>query len=122
MCEGQSSTLDRCLDRHAKDYAYLSATPNQLKAFAEAVGQMMRTQPNYSQRDLADYQVPVAIVQSEHDENMPNILLVAFAGIDPPAWSEPFRAAAEAGAIQQRDACFPRQGTFLKEGWCLVSA
>ena len=28
---------------------------------------------------------------------------------------EPFRTAAKAGAIQQRDACFPRQGSFLKE-------
>jgi pimeloyl-ACP methyl ester carboxylesterase len=29
--------LDRCLRRHAKDYARLSATPDQFKAFAEAV-------------------------------------------------------------------------------------
>jgi len=60
--------LDRCLGRHAKDYARLSATPDQFKEFAEAVGQMMKTQPNYSARDLADIRVPVSIVQSEHDE------------------------------------------------------
>jgi pimeloyl-ACP methyl ester carboxylesterase len=60
--------LDRCGGRHAKDYALLSATPDQFKAFAEAVGQMMKTQPNYSARDMADIHVPVAIVQSEHDE------------------------------------------------------
>ena len=29
---------------------------------------MQRTQPNYSARDLAAINVPVAIVQSEHDE------------------------------------------------------
>ena len=29
---------------------------------------MMRTQPNYSAHDLAGIRVPVAIVQSEHDE------------------------------------------------------
>jgi pimeloyl-ACP methyl ester carboxylesterase len=29
--------LDRCLRRHAKDYVQLSATPDQFKAFAEAV-------------------------------------------------------------------------------------
>jgi pimeloyl-ACP methyl ester carboxylesterase len=29
---------------------------------------MQRTQPNYSARDLAQIHVPVAIVQSEHDE------------------------------------------------------
>jgi pimeloyl-ACP methyl ester carboxylesterase len=60
--------LDRCFGRHAKDYARLSATPDQFKAFAEAVGEMMKTQPNYSARDMADIHTPVAIVQSEHDE------------------------------------------------------
>jgi pimeloyl-ACP methyl ester carboxylesterase len=60
--------LDRCLGRHAKDYTELSATPDQFKAFAEAVGQMQKTQPNYSACDLANIQVAVAIVQSEHDE------------------------------------------------------
>lgn len=60
--------LDRCLSRHAKDYARLSATPDQFKAFAEAVTLMMKTQPNYSTPDLAQISVPVAIVQSEHDE------------------------------------------------------
>jgi pimeloyl-ACP methyl ester carboxylesterase len=60
--------LDRCLSRHARDYACVSATPGQFKEFAEAVGQMMKTQPNYSARDLAQIRVPVSIVQSEHDE------------------------------------------------------
>jgi pimeloyl-ACP methyl ester carboxylesterase len=63
-----SPILDRCFDRHAKDYAQLSATPDQFKTFAEAVGQMQKTEPNYSARDMADIHVPVAIVQSEHDE------------------------------------------------------
>jgi pimeloyl-ACP methyl ester carboxylesterase len=60
--------LDRCLSRHAKDYAQLSSTPDQFKAFAEAVSLMMRTEPNYSAHELAKISVPVAIVQSEHDE------------------------------------------------------
>jgi pimeloyl-ACP methyl ester carboxylesterase len=55
-------------DRHAKDYVRLSATPDQFKTFAEAVGLMMKTQPNYSARDLAEIRVPVTIMQSEHDE------------------------------------------------------
>jgi pimeloyl-ACP methyl ester carboxylesterase len=63
-----SPILDRCFGRHAKDYAQLSTTPDQFKAFAEAVGQMQKTEPNYSARDMADIHVPVAIVQSEHDE------------------------------------------------------
>jgi pimeloyl-ACP methyl ester carboxylesterase len=60
--------IDRSFGRHAKDYAQLSAARDQFKEFAAAVGQMMETQPNYSARDMADIRVPVAIVQSEHDE------------------------------------------------------
>jgi pimeloyl-ACP methyl ester carboxylesterase len=63
-----NAILDRCLGRHAKDYARLSATPDQFKDFADAVGQMMKTQPNYSVQDLAAVRVPVSIVQSEEDE------------------------------------------------------
>ncbi len=61
-------TLQRCFSRHQQDYAALSATPDQFEAFVEAVGLMQRTQPNYSVEDLAKIQVPVTIVQSEHDE------------------------------------------------------
>jgi len=60
--------LRRCFARHAKDYALLSATPDEFKAFSDAVGEMMKTQPNYVAADLARIRVPVAIVQSEHDE------------------------------------------------------
>jgi pimeloyl-ACP methyl ester carboxylesterase len=60
--------LRRCLSRHAKDYARLSATPDQFEAFSEAVGLMMQTQPNYTADELAQVRVPVTIVQSEHDE------------------------------------------------------
>jgi len=61
-------TLQRCFGRHVKDYAQLSATPSEFDAFAEAVGLMQKTQPNYSAHDLAAIGVPVAIIQSEHDE------------------------------------------------------
>jgi pimeloyl-ACP methyl ester carboxylesterase len=85
--------LDRCLGRHAKDYAQLSATPDQFKAFAEAVGLMMKTQPNYSARDMAEIRAPVTIAQSEHDEfikrehaeylvqSIPNAELVVLTGV-----------------------------------------
>jgi len=63
-----SPILRRCLGRHATDYALLSATPDQFDAFCDAVGLMMKTQPNYSADDLAGVRVPVAVVQSEHDE------------------------------------------------------
>jgi pimeloyl-ACP methyl ester carboxylesterase len=61
-------TLQRCFSRHVKDYALLSSTPDDFDAFSEAVGLMMKTQPNYSAEDLAGVCVPVAIVQSEYDE------------------------------------------------------
>jgi pimeloyl-ACP methyl ester carboxylesterase len=63
-----SPILDRCFSRHSRDYAQLSATPDQFKTFVEAVSLMMRTQPNYSVRDLAKISVPVAIVLGEYDE------------------------------------------------------
>jgi pimeloyl-ACP methyl ester carboxylesterase len=63
-----SPVIDRCFARHRKDYASLSATPDGFEPFVAAVGEMMRTQPNYTARDLAAIDVPVAIVQGEHDE------------------------------------------------------
>ena len=60
--------VQRCFNRHVKDYAELSSTPDQFDEFSEAVGLMQRTQPNYSADDLAQIRVPVAIVHSEHDE------------------------------------------------------
>jgi pimeloyl-ACP methyl ester carboxylesterase len=61
-------TVQRCFNRHVKDYAQLSPTPDQFDEFSEAVGLMQRTQPNYSAGDLAQIHVPVTIVHSEHDE------------------------------------------------------
>jgi pimeloyl-ACP methyl ester carboxylesterase len=63
-----SPLLGRCFGRHVKDYAQLSATPDQFEAFAAAVGLMQKTEPNYSARDLARIRVPVAIVHSDDDE------------------------------------------------------
>ncbi len=60
--------LERCLRRHREDYARLSATPGEFDSFSAAVGVMMKTQPNYTMHDLEQIRVPVAIVQSEHDE------------------------------------------------------
>ncbi len=59
---------NRCFARHARDYAELSATPDNFRNFVEDVSLMGRTQPNYSAHDLAQIGVPVVIAQSEHDE------------------------------------------------------
>lgn len=63
-----SPLLDRCFSRHRKDYATLSATPNGFDQFVDAVGLMMRSQPNYTREDLGAIKVPVAIALGEHDE------------------------------------------------------
>ena len=63
-----SPLLGRCFGRHVKDYAQLSATPDQFEAFAAAVGQMQKTEPNYSASDLGRIRVPVVIVHSDDDE------------------------------------------------------
>ncbi len=63
-----TAAMNRCFARHRKDYAELSATPEDFDRFVEDVGLMQRTQPNYSAEDLAKIRVPVVIVQSEHDE------------------------------------------------------
>jgi pimeloyl-ACP methyl ester carboxylesterase len=63
-----TAVIGRCLNRHKKDYAQLSATPDQFDRFSEAVSLMQSTQPNYSKDDLAKISVPVWIVQSEYDE------------------------------------------------------
>jgi pimeloyl-ACP methyl ester carboxylesterase len=60
--------IERCFSRHKQDYAALSATPEKFDEFVEAVGLMQRTQPDYSERDLAEIAVPVTIVHSEGDE------------------------------------------------------
>ena len=47
---------------------YEAEWQDQFGAVVGAVGRMQQTQPNYSAKDLAQIRVPVAIVQSEHDE------------------------------------------------------
>lgn len=60
--------LQRCVSRHMEDYKQLSTTPDQFEAFSGAVGLMQSTMPDYTAQDLAQISVPVAVVQSEHDE------------------------------------------------------
>ncbi len=88
-----SAALERCFARHGKDYAQLSVTPDQFKAFVEAVSLMQKTEPNYIARDLAEIRVPVTIAYSEEDEfikrehaeylakSIPNAELVVLTGV-----------------------------------------
>ncbi|WP_336799485.1 alpha/beta fold hydrolase [Kaistia sp. MMO-174] len=60
--------IDRCFSRHVADYAALSATPDDFKAFSGAVGLMQQTQPEYGADDLAAIDTPVTVCQSAEDE------------------------------------------------------
>ena len=62
------AVTERCFRRHTKDYARLSSTPERFDDFTKAVTLMMKTQPNYTARDLAAIKVPVTIAQGEQDE------------------------------------------------------
>ena len=113
-------TIQRCLARHTRDYAELSATPDQFQAFAEAVQQMQRTSRTILRAIWPKSTCPSpsckASMMSSSNSNTPNISPEhSRRGIDHPARREPFRTTAKARTIQRRDACFPKQGSFLKE-------
>lgn len=63
-----TDTIGGCLERHRKDWAALSPTPDAFDATFEAVATMQRSQPNYTAADLARIGVPFWSVIGEHDE------------------------------------------------------
>ncbi|MBN1409705.1 MAG: alpha/beta hydrolase [Spirochaetales bacterium] len=63
-----TSILKRCVNRHSLDYRNLSSTPGLFDELNEALGIMQKTQPNYTEKDLAKIRVPVTVVHSENDE------------------------------------------------------
>jgi pimeloyl-ACP methyl ester carboxylesterase len=63
-----TETIGRCLSRHRKDFAALSPTPDAFDTTFEAVGEMQRTQPNYTAADLAEIRVAFWSVLGEDDE------------------------------------------------------
>jgi non-heme chloroperoxidase len=58
----------RCFGRHRADYAALNPEPGNFVAFAEALGVMQQSEPNYGAADLADVRVPVTVALGEQDE------------------------------------------------------
>lgn len=61
-------TIQRCFNRHKRDYAELSPTPERFDKLVKDLAPMQQLQPNYSTADLAKIIVPVTIVQSEREE------------------------------------------------------
>jgi pimeloyl-ACP methyl ester carboxylesterase len=60
--------IGRIFGRHTRDYARLSSTPKRFDAFAEALVLMMKTQPSYTKRELAQIRVAVTIAHGVQDE------------------------------------------------------
>jgi pimeloyl-ACP methyl ester carboxylesterase len=109
-------TLNRCFARHAKGYAELSTTPEHFTDLVRAVTLMQQTQPNYSIHDLAKIRVPVAIVQSEHEEFHQTRTRRIFSPLYSryrvyhPQARDPLCSSAETGTIQRSNAEVCKQG------------
>jgi pimeloyl-ACP methyl ester carboxylesterase len=54
--------------RAGKEYARLSPTPGQYKAFVRQIGRMWASEPNWSADGLRSIKSPVAVVDGDHDE------------------------------------------------------
>jgi pimeloyl-ACP methyl ester carboxylesterase len=56
------------LARAEQEYAALSSTPSEFKAFTEAINEMWATQPKITKAQLNGIRVPTWIVDGDHDE------------------------------------------------------
>jgi len=65
---GQSPVFNAYIARAEKEYAALSPTPTDYKAFLEQIEKMWATQPNWTEEQLHGIAVPVWIVDADHDE------------------------------------------------------
>jgi len=65
---GQSPVFNAYIDRAAKEYEKLSATPTEYKSFLDQISKMWETQPNFTKEQLSSIKVPTWIVDADHDE------------------------------------------------------
>jgi pimeloyl-ACP methyl ester carboxylesterase len=63
-----SPVFNNFIARAEKEYATLSPTPTEYKAFLAQIGKMWETQPNWTAADLQKITVPTWIVDADHDE------------------------------------------------------
>jgi pimeloyl-ACP methyl ester carboxylesterase len=60
--------LQRCMRRHALDYAALSPTPEAFETLRAALHPLHQDEPHYSAEQLSQVKVPVLVLHSERDE------------------------------------------------------
>jgi pimeloyl-ACP methyl ester carboxylesterase len=63
-----SPVFNAFIARAGSEYAALSPTPKEYKAFVAQITTMWKTQPNWTAADLRKITVPVWIVDADHDE------------------------------------------------------
>jgi pimeloyl-ACP methyl ester carboxylesterase len=63
-----SPVFNAYIARAEKEYQALSPTPDQYKPFLDQIGEMWKTQPNWTANDLRAIKVPTWIVDGDHDE------------------------------------------------------
>jgi pimeloyl-ACP methyl ester carboxylesterase len=64
----RSPVFNAYIARAAREYAKLSPTPGQYRAFLAQISKMWATQPNWTAADLNRIAVPTWIVDADHDE------------------------------------------------------
>jgi pimeloyl-ACP methyl ester carboxylesterase len=65
---GQAVTFKEFVNRTEKEYGKLSSTPNEYRDLRAALRAMWSTEPNFNSVQLARINVPVWVVDGDHDE------------------------------------------------------
>lgn len=63
-----SETIGNCLQRHKSDYERLTPSTDAFDELQPKLDPMQQNEPNYSAADLAAIDVPIAVIQAQHDE------------------------------------------------------
>jgi pimeloyl-ACP methyl ester carboxylesterase len=64
----KNPTFAAFIARAGKEYAALSATPNEYAAFVDQIGKMWFAEPNWTDAELEAIDTPVLVVDGDHDE------------------------------------------------------
>jgi pimeloyl-ACP methyl ester carboxylesterase len=64
----KSPVFTAYIDRASREYAKLSPTPTQFKAFVDNISKMWASEPHFTEAQLRGIKVPTWIVDADHDE------------------------------------------------------
>ncbi len=64
----KNPTFAKFIARAGREYAKLSATPNNYDAFVAQISKMWETEPNWTDAQLRSIRVPVLVADGDHDE------------------------------------------------------